>query len=430
MKKLSIVTLVLFLLIVSAGAVFAKTTLSLWDWHLPRMELTQEYIEQYQKENPGVEFETQLVGWNDYFIRLMAGLAGGDVPDIASFHNSQAMAFKNHLQPYPKDLFPLDVMRENIINFDAAYVLDGDNFYFYPVGIMSGLIFYNKDMWAKAGYTDADIPKTWDEFADIAENLTQHTSNGNVNIAGFALNGILGVFWLDLNYQKGGTLYSEDGKATNWNSKPGQEALQYVDKLVNEMRVTEPGFLDFTEALGTESAAMVYSWSWLSGWMDTNYPEVDYGVFSLPTFDGKLTPGPIARNNHEIGMAVMKAAPENNKAEAFTFLKWLYEDTDYLVRVNLVLGTAPANKNLLDDPRIQGNPVIATIAQQVPYTIMPGEIPAGVEVDGGLATIRDMIFNGASVEQALKIANDEATKELRETPLKWYAEDLYVPITE
>ncbi len=431
MKRATIlVILVLALLLTTAGTVLAETTLSLWDWHRPRMELKEEYIAQYQEMHPEIEFEFEMIGWDDYFTKLMAGIAGGNVPDIASFHNSYALEFKNHMEPYPAELFPMDKMKEEVINFEAAYVLDGDRFYFYPVGIMSGLIFYNRDMWADAGLTEADIPETWDEFSGIAKELTKYDAAGNVETAGFAPNGILGVLWLDLNYQKGGRLYSEGGKATDWNSRPGREALQYLYDLINEQKVTEPGFLGFMEAFGTESAAMVYSWSWLNGWIETNYPEVNFGVFRLPTFDGKLAPGPIARNNHEIGMAVMKAAPEKDRDEAFKFLKWLYEKTDYLVRINLALGTAPANQNLLYDSRIQNNSVISNIAEQVPYTIMPGEIPAAVEVNGGLATIRDLIFNGASVDEALETANEEATNALRQNPLNWYAEDLYVSVTE
>lgn len=424
----TVFVLVLALSVGVSGLTFGQT-LTLWDWHQPRMDLKLEYIEQYEKENPGIKFETQIIGWEDYWTKLMAGLAGGNVPDIASFHNSQTMTFLNHLQPYPDDLFPVEVMKEEIINFEAGYLFDG-SFYFYPVGIMSGLIFYNKDLWAEAGYTEADIPETWDEFAVLAKELTQYEDNGSVKVAGFAPNGILGVFWVDLNYQKGGTLYSDGGTTTNWNTEAGIEALQYIEKLIFEERVTEPGFLTFTEAMGTGSAAMVYSWSWLNGWLDTNYPDINYGTFRLPTFDGKLAPGPVARNNHETGMAVMKAAPEVNKETAFKFLKWLYEETDYLVRANLILGTAPANRNLLDDPRIKSNPTINTIAEQVPYTILPGELPGEIETTGGLLTIQDLIFNGVSAEEALEIANEEAASILQERPIKWYVEDLYTPVTE
>lgn len=429
MKRALVIIAVISLLSLSTVGPAVAQTITMWDWHQPRMDLKIEYVKQYAELHPELKFETQIIGWEDYWTKLMSGLAGRNVPDIASFHNSQTMVFLNHLEPYPEDLFSLEYMRENIVNFEAGYLFN-DNFYFYPVGIMSGLIFYNTDLWTEAGLTETDIPQTWDEFAVLAKKLTKYDDKGYVDVAGFVPNGILGVFWLDLNYQKGGTLYTAGGTSTNWTAEPGLEALQYLEDLIWEDKVTEPGFLTFTEAMGNGNAAMVYSWSWLSGWLDTSYPNINYGTFPLPTFDGTRIPGPVARNNHETGMAVMAAAPEANKQAAFEFLKWLYEETDYLVRINLVLGTAPANKTLLDDPRITGDPTISTIAAQAPYTILPGEIPAGIENTGGLVTIEDMLFMGVPAEEALAVANEEAQYVLTERPIQWYAEDLYTPVAD
>ena len=133
-------------------------------------------------------------------------------------------------------------------------------------------------------------------------------------------------------------------------TKPAAKPLEFIETLIFEDRVTEPGFLSFTEAMGTGHAAMVYSWSWLGGELNNNYRTSTGASLDCPPSMGKLAPGPIARNNHETGMAVMKSARPEAKDAAFRFLKWLYEETDYLVEVNLILGTAPSNRNLLDDP--------------------------------------------------------------------------------
>lgn len=66
-----------------------------------------------------------------------------------------------------------------------------------------------------------------------------------------------------MNYQKGGTLYNPNGTATNFNTRAGREALSFLRKLVFEHKVTEPSFLDYSEALGTQSSVMVYGWTWL-----------------------------------------------------------------------------------------------------------------------------------------------------------------------
>jgi multiple sugar transport system substrate-binding protein len=429
MKKITTFILVLALLVGVTSMVSAEVTLRHWDWHQPRMNLKLEYIEEYEEMNPDVTIDTQVIGWDDYWTKLMSGIAGGDVPDIAQFHNSQTNAFLNHLEAFPNELFDYDQYKQDIVNFEAAYLFDG-KFHFYPVGMMSGLIFYNKDIWSEAGYTESDIPRTWEEFNQIAKDLTKYDDNGDIQTAGFVPNGILGVYWLDLHYQLGGNLYGENAETVNWNNEAGVEALSFIEKMIFEDKVTEPGFLAFNEAMGTGHAGMVYSWSWLGGELNNNYPDLNWGVFRLPTFDGSLAPGPVARNNHETGMAVMKSSDQENKDEAFKFLKWLYEDTDYLVEANLILGTAPANVNLLEDPRIKNNKLISAIAEQVPYTNIPGESPHGVENNYGLGMLEELLFFGSSAEQALETAEFEANQVLEENPVEWYVEDLYTPPAE
>ena len=237
------------------------------------------------------------------------------------------------------------------------------------------------------------------------------------------------MFWLDLHYQLGGKLYGEDAKTVAWNNEAGIKALELIEQLIFEDRVTEPGFLGFSEAMGTGHAAMVYSWSWLGGELNNNYPDLNWGVFRLPTFDGKLAPGPVARNNHETGMSVMKGARAEAKGAAFEFLKWLYEETDYLVEVNLILGTAPSNRiswMTQESLRIHSSLPL----QNKCHTLISLEIPYEVENDYGLGMLQDLLFFGYSAADALALAEAEANGVLQERPVKWYVEDLYVPVAE
>lgn len=423
-RNVLISLLLLAALLQSLTVMAAPVELTLWDWHAPRMQITEKYIKEYTKLHPGVKITTQTIGWDDYWKKLTAGMAARKVPDIAAFHNSRTSVFLGQLTPYPQQRFSLKEMEKHIVNFKGGYVFNGQ-FYFYPVGIMSSLIFYNKDLWKAAGLTEADLPRTWDDFTKVAKKLTKYDRNGNVKVAGFGLNGALGLLWCDLNYQKGGTLYNADGTATRFNTEVGREALTFLRKLVFEDKVTEPGFLDYSESLGTGSAAMVYGWTWLRGSLDTNFPALNYGAFPLPTFTGKMSPGPNARNNHEVGFCVPKAAPESRKQEVWKFLDWLYRDTDYIVESCLVLAVAPADQKLWTDERIRKDPIISQLVKAIPYTIIPGELPEIVETTGGLRTINDLTFNGASVLDTLGQADREATAVLKMRPVNWCVEKEY-----
>ncbi|MCQ4928215.1 extracellular solute-binding protein, partial [Veillonella parvula] len=60
---------------------------------------------------------------------------------------------------------------EQDFNGVSAHVIDV-KVYYIDYGMMTGSVYYNKEMWKEAGLTDDDIPKTWDEMIEVAKKLT------------------------------------------------------------------------------------------------------------------------------------------------------------------------------------------------------------------------------------------------------------------
>lgn len=76
------------------------------------------------------------------------------------------------LTPFPEDLFRLEEMRKKYIMFDQAFNFDG-KFYYFPDGIMSGVVFYNvslllsvcrsrRESRAFPGSTSPTMPVCWE----------------------------------------------------------------------------------------------------------------------------------------------------------------------------------------------------------------------------------------------------------------------------
>jgi len=98
-----------------------KMTLTVWDWHSPRMEALKPKLEEYSKLHPEIEFKTMIVSGDEYWKKLLAGIMAGQAPaDIIQFHNAQTTRFVQFLTPYPEDLFPLSKIRKEYLNFDAG----------------------------------------------------------------------------------------------------------------------------------------------------------------------------------------------------------------------------------------------------------------------------------------------------------------------
>ncbi|MGI6566389.1 MAG: ABC transporter substrate-binding protein [Limnochordia bacterium] len=419
--KTVLAVIVLLTLVISCGAgAFAKTKLTVWDWHQPRVEMAQKAVAEYQKINPNVEFEFMIIPWDDYWKKLLAGAAARQVPDIAMFHNAQHSVFEQLLEPYPESLFPMAEMQENFFGFEAAFVHDG-KFYYHPTGLMSSLIFYNKGIFADEGVDPDQIPSNWDEFIALAQKLTKYNAQGEVQRAGFAFNAHGSFMFNDLMYQLGNMTYAEGGKSVDWNNENGIKTAQLLYDMYYKYKINSPGFLVSTEAFGTGHAAMAYAWTWFGGYMDSTYPDVSYGAVMLPTWTGNPEPA-VARNNYECGYAVFKAVPQDKKEEAFKFIQWwISEATDELqVTSNLLMGTVPGALRLWSHPGIVGDPVIGTLAKQIPYTIFPGEWPTRLE--NALTRLEEMLRNQMSPAEVVQAADADAKRALRDKPVDWVAE--------
>lgn len=407
----------------SISSVFAKTiTLTLWDWHQPRMDILKPKLVEYQKLHPNIKFKTTIMA--DFWDKLLASMVAGTPPDIIEFHNSWAGKFvPKLLAPFPMDMFPMNKMRNEYYAFDRAFTFS-NKFYFFPDGLMTGSMYYNKQLWAQAGI--GTVPATWAELRLIAKKLTKTAANGKLTQAGLNFTpslDYLQYLWDDLNYQQGGWLYNKEKTGVSWNNPQGLKALNYLADLALQDHVTPiPG--DTVGQLETGKSAIQYNWTWYQGIL-RKAKKINYGAFAIPTENGQNEPAR-GRNNYECGYAVPSGAKNQNKIEAFKFLKWLYSDDKWFIQLNDVLGRVPGRTDLWNSPEIKNDPVISVVAKQIPYTVFPGERASWIDtVLGTMAT--DVLSKKLSPAAALKKAHDQGNIEFRKRPPKWIVERQYRP---
>lgn len=156
-----------------------------------------------------------------------------------------------------------------------AFTSNG-KFYCAPKDFSTLALVINTDLWKKAGLTDADYPKTWDDLATVGKKLTQ----GKVKGLAFGPEvQRVGVFMA----QAGGGL-EKDGKATA-NSQENVDALTWVKKAMADGWAAYSSDLGAGwggEAFGKQQAAMVIEGNWIVGGMQSDYKNVNYKVVDLP----------------------------------------------------------------------------------------------------------------------------------------------------
>lgn len=219
--------------------------------------------------------------------QLSQGFASGEPADVFYVSTDQFVGYaaNGSLEPYGDDLENKDdfypALQEAFTYEDQLYCAPKD---FSTLGLV-----INDALWEEAGLTEEDIPTTWEELADVAEQLT---TDGVVGLGYGPEFQRLGVF----TAQAGGGLVT-DGEATV-NSPENVEALTYVQQMMNDGVAAYSSDLGAGwggEAFGKGLAAMVIEGNWIAGAMTNDFPDIDYQVAELP--DGPGGPGTLQFTN-------------------------------------------------------------------------------------------------------------------------------------
>ncbi|WP_414840662.1 extracellular solute-binding protein [Enterococcus saccharolyticus] len=382
-------------------------TIEYWTWgeNDPTIKMAEAYEEIY----PNVEIKEVIQPWDDFWTKLPLSLKGKNGPAVFNIHNSQHDLIMPYLEAY--DIPVADLQAD--FNSVDPHIIDGSVYYTDSV-INTGNIYYNKTLWEEAGLTENDIPKTWEQFRAIAKKLTK-TDGDKIVQAGFNYNGeTYNALYQGMNYQKGELLFSKDGKTANYNNPVTIENTQFFVDLYEKDHVGSKDFGDdSTMSFGNGQTAMVYKWGWMVGELATKYPEIEYGVFATPT-PTEDVPFAYDRFNGESTPGINKNQTEEQRAVAQDFLRFCLANDDYSVTAGLSMASFPTKKSLADDPRILEDPVLSVIAPRVERLIWPGAFPSTVETSAK-QTIEEILYNGKSVEEAVKEGQARMDKDMENT---------------
>src|SRR3954462_6772497 len=138
----------------------------------------------------------------------------------------------------------------------------------------------NTDMWAKAGLTDADIPKDWAGLEAVAKKLTKGKVTGLV-IGNDVNRG--GAFMV----QAGGWVVNKDGSKVTADTPQNLAGLAEMKKMMaggslKYMTDTKPAGGWGGESLGKGAAAMTIEGNWIRGALTKDFPDVKTKVVELP----------------------------------------------------------------------------------------------------------------------------------------------------
>ncbi|MCC7209943.1 MAG: ABC transporter substrate-binding protein [Anaerolineae bacterium] len=236
----------------------------------------------FEEANPDIDLEVLISP--DYGTQIQAGFASGDYPevftvgqfDLPSLVDSGLLAAGTDKIENPDDIYP--ALRE-------AFTVDGT--LYCPAKDFSTLaVFYNKDYFEQAGLEAPTSDWTWDDMYAAAEAITNadiKTSDG-ADVVGFSA-GADRNRWLAL-FQANGAKLFDDNDEVAFDSPEAVEALTYYRSFVENGVGDVPSNLGGAgwngEAFGRGLAAMTIEGNWAIGYLNTDFPELNWGVVEIP----------------------------------------------------------------------------------------------------------------------------------------------------
>jgi len=335
-------------------------------------DVLEQLVSDFNASQDEVTINTEIKPWAVIDDTLLTALSAGDGPDVVAM---------------PAERLPVYAEKGALTDLDDFYGAEGSNTaelnpgavemvtvdgsrYGVPTGFVPLAMFFNKELFAKAGIDEA--PATWDEWIETARDLTvDENGDGKPEQYGLALpdhatvaNGV----WPTLFYGNGG-LIVEDGTTAVIDSQENAQTLTTWRDAIVEDQISPTG-LDGIAGDGLFSsgkAAMYLGGPWMASISEEN--NIDYGIAPVPA-------GPVDQAASAIGvsMAVTDQGDEDKQAAAEQFFTF-FLDLDRSAEWSLGSGWPPLRTDV-PASAVSENPVVAALTEQseLGRPLLPGVV--------------------------------------------------------
>ncbi|KFI83323.1 ABC transporter substrate-binding protein [Bifidobacterium psychraerophilum] len=322
------------------GSSGQKVTLNVWGWE----PLLKDVADAFEKENPNITIKITNAGTaTDQYTALNNAIsAGSGAPDVAQveYYATAQYALSDSL----KDLSEFGAKDYSDFYTPGPWssVNINDKIYGLPLDSGPMAMFYNKEIFDKAGVTSA--PTTMEEYYEAAKKI--HALGSDYYIT--ADSGEPAPEELMI-WAAGGTPFKVDGEnlTINLTDDAGtQEFAKWWQKLVDEGLIdtkTKRWSDDWSRKLNEGNIASLTIGAWMASMLDDQAPDGSgkWRVANTPTFDTKAT-------NGEDGGSTLAIMSSTDKAEAaWKFIDFAAHGKGVKIRVDK--GQFPADKASLSD---------------------------------------------------------------------------------
>ncbi len=308
----------------AAAAPAESVTITWAFWGSPEEAASHKIVaDAFMAEHPEIKIELWNQPWDDYFTKIQTLWASGDskaIPDVAFLWPTPRIRGPGRVgKPRTRtSRSPATTWTTTGPACSKSAKYEG-SVYGFPRDIEVNVLYYNKDLFDKAGVAYPTDTWTWKDLLAAAEKLTVKDASGNVTQYALAMeNNNKYDKWVN---QNGGAIlddYVNPSKCMLADPKSVEAVKFFADMMANGNAMRDA---DLNQAGGDASvfpagqaAMIIQNTSRVSAF---NTAGLKYDVVPVPIPEGGK------RFNSAGGAAWVMSAKSDNKDAAWTFIEWL-----------------------------------------------------------------------------------------------------------
>jgi multiple sugar transport system substrate-binding protein len=362
----------------------------------------EEMAQEFHKANPGIDVKIEVVNWDNLLQKLQTDISGGTNSDISIIGTRWLLDFVKDDQAEPLDGYMDAAFKDRFIGAFLAPGQIGGKTYGLPIAASARAMYYNKDLFAKAGLSQP--PMTWDELKADAEKLKAK------GITAFGLQGKAietDVYWYYALWSYGGDVVGPDGKAA-FDSPAGVKSLAMYKSLIDQ-GLTEDGPTNYTREdlqnlFKQGRVAMMITAPFLINQIASEAPHLNYGIAPVPKEARSAT--------YAVTDSVVLFKNSKVKQAAWKFLDFLFTK-EPRVAFTKGEGFLPTTKAEAKDPYFTNNERLQTFVKLLPNAHFAPTVTGWEDTAKAVSDAVQSVYLGqAQPESALKHAAEIANQAL------------------
>ncbi|WP_321382581.1 ABC transporter substrate-binding protein [uncultured Enterococcus sp.] len=393
----------------SGGDSGDAVTLTFWNgFTASDGEILQDIVDDFNKTNDkNITIEMDVMTWANLNEKLPPAISSKTAPDFIALNYADfAQYVENGAVQTLDDFWDYDGVDKSDFTETAVDLgVVNEQQYFIPMQVQGMYMYWNKDLFEKAGLDTEEPPRTWEQLTEMAPKL----ADSSTNVSGFVFNkdGTAPLYnWMLAN---GGKLVNDDYTKSEFDSPENLATLKAIQKMIHVDKAGPESIsgAEMDNLMNAGQLAIEINGPWLNNGLKAN--EINYSVTTLPqaTEDGEKT-----AILDGVGYAIPASTDSSKKEAIYEFLK--YWNTTEIGKKWSVENGFPAYLNsVAEDDEVKNNEIVSELSKQMDYAepFLPGFTKIAAINNDIINPLIEKLLAGDDPEKLMKDA-DKAINDL------------------